>query len=103
MGYVIQIDNGPTLYHARDTALFSSMALVGERFRPTFAMLPIGGHFTMDAGAAAHAARLMKAKTVIPMHFGTFPVLAGKPEQLRAALKGAAKVVELHPGEAVSL
>ncbi|MFN0062085.1 MAG: metal-dependent hydrolase [Myxococcaceae bacterium] len=103
LGYVIQIDNGPTLYHAGDTALFSSMALIGERMRPSVAMLPIGGHFTMDAEAAAHAARLVKAKTVIPMHFGTFPVLAGKPEQLRGALKGAAKVLELKPGEAVSL
>jgi L-ascorbate metabolism protein UlaG (beta-lactamase superfamily) len=69
-------------------------------------MLPIGGHFTMDPTGAALAAKLLKVKTVIPMHFGTFPALSGTPDELRAALKKEkvnAKVVELKPGDSVPL
>jgi L-ascorbate metabolism protein UlaG (beta-lactamase superfamily) len=106
MGFVIEIDKGPTLYHAGDTGAFSSMALIAEQFHPTAAMLPIGGHFTMDPSAAALAAKLLKVKTVLPMHYGTFPQLAGTPAELKAALqksKVTAKVLELVPGTTTSL
>jgi L-ascorbate metabolism protein UlaG (beta-lactamase superfamily) len=106
MGFVIQIDNGPTIYHAGDTGFFSSMALIAERYHPTVAMLPIGGHFTMDPQGAALAQKLLKVKTILPMHYGTFPLLAGNPEQLKAALKAAkvtATVMELQPGGKTSL
>lgn len=106
MGYVIQIDGGPTLYHAGDTDVFGDMALIAERYKPTHAMLPIGGHFTMNPEGAAHAAKLLKVKTVVPMHFGTFPALAGTPQQLAAALKKTApgaKMVEATIGTALSL
>lgn len=106
MGYVIEIARGPRLYHAGDTDAFSSMALIGERYKPTHALLPIGGHFTMDPAGAAVALRLLKAKTVIPMHFGTFPMLTGNPAELKAAIKkarGTAKVLELQPGKATAL
>lgn len=106
MGYVIQIDGGPTLYHAGDTDVFSDMALIAERYKPTHAMLPIGGHFTMDPTGAALAAKLLKVKTVVPMHFGTFPALAGTPDQLKAALKKtapSATMVEAKIGESISL
>jgi L-ascorbate metabolism protein UlaG (beta-lactamase superfamily) len=104
LGFVIEIAKGPTLYHAGDTDVFAGMSLIAERYHPTIAMLPIGGHFTMDPVGAALAAKLLKVKTVIPMHFGTFPALAGTPDELRAALKkdkASAKVVvlELKPGE----
>ncbi len=102
MGFVIEIAKGPTIYHAGDTDVFSGMSLIAERYHPTIAMLPIGGVFTMDPAGAALAAKLLKVKTVIPMHFGTFPALAGTPDQLRDALKKAkssAKVVELKPGD----
>lgn len=105
MGYVIQIDNGPTLYHAGDTDAFQSMALIAERFKPTVAMLPIGGHFTMDPVDAAAAAKLLKARTIVPMHYGTFPLLKGTPEELQAALKKArisAKMQAPKPGESVT-
>lgn len=88
VGYVIEVANGPTIYHAGDTDAFGDMALIAERYHPTIAMLPIGGHFTMDPKGAALAAKLLKVKTVVPMHFGTFPALAGTPQQLRAELKG---------------
>ncbi len=106
LGFVIVVDNGPVLYHAGDTAVFSSMALIGERYKVTHAMLPIGGNFTMDPVDAATAAKLLKAKTILPMHYGTFEVLKGTPEELRAALKKErvnAQVVEAKPGTAISL
>ncbi|MGA9525712.1 MAG: metal-dependent hydrolase [Myxococcaceae bacterium] len=102
MGYVIQIDNGPVLYHAGDTDAFSSMELIAERYKPTVALLPIGGYYTMDPNGAAVAARILKVKTVVPMHYGTFPLLKGTPEELTAALKkqrSAAKVQVATPGQ----
>ncbi|HSY39922.1 MAG TPA: metal-dependent hydrolase [Polyangia bacterium] len=106
LGFVIEIAKGPTIYHAGDTDVFTGMSLIAERYHPSIAMLPIGGHFTMDPTGAALAAKLLKVKTVIPMHFGTFPALSGTPDELRAALKKEkvnAKVVELKPGDSVPL
>jgi len=74
VGYVITIDKGPTIYHAGDTDVFSSMALIADRYRPTVALLPIGGHYTMGPDGAALAAKLLRVKTVVPMHYGTFPL-----------------------------
>lgn len=106
LGFVLQIKDGPTLYHAGDTAVFTSMGLIKERFAPVVAMLPIGGHFTMDPQDAAIAARLLGAKTILPMHFGTFPLLKGTPAELDTAMKrrGAwGTVREVRPGETVKL
>jgi L-ascorbate metabolism protein UlaG (beta-lactamase superfamily) len=78
------------------------MALIQQLYEPELAFLPIGDHFTMDPHQAAHAARLLKVKKVIPMHFGTFPALTGRPEQLVEKLKGdAIEVWTLKQGEAV--
>jgi L-ascorbate metabolism protein UlaG (beta-lactamase superfamily) len=102
VGFVLQIDNGPTLYHAGDTGLFTDMAMIADVYHPSVAMLPIGGHFTMDPALAAIATKMLKVKTVVPMHFGTFPALAGTPAELTAAIKkehGTAKVMELTPGK----
>jgi L-ascorbate metabolism protein UlaG (beta-lactamase superfamily) len=106
LGFVIQIDNGPTLYHGGDTGVFSSMSVIGERFKPTFALLPVGGHFTMDPAGAAEAARLLGHPTVVPMHYGTFPLLTGSPEKLEAEVKktkGRAKVKSLEIGKTTAL
>ncbi|MGC3997438.1 MAG: metal-dependent hydrolase [Anaeromyxobacter sp.] len=101
MGFVIRIKDGPTLYHTGDTDLTQDMKLIPERYGPVDVLLAcIGGHFTMDAAGAALAASFVKAKVVVPMHFGTFPLLTGTPQQLEAALKGKAKVVVLEPGKA---
>lgn len=102
LGFVIEIKGGPTIYHSGDTDAFSSMALIGTRYKPTIGLLAIGGHFTMDPDGAALAAKLVGLKTVIPMHFGTFPVLSGTPAQLTEGLKkqkSLAKVLEMKPGE----
>jgi L-ascorbate metabolism protein UlaG (beta-lactamase superfamily) len=106
MGFVIEIEKGPIVYHAGDTDVFQSMSLIAERYHPTVALLPIGGHFTMDPVGAALAAKMLKVKTVVPMHFGTFPMLAGTPEALAAGLKkqhAAAKMMEFKPGVSQSL
>jgi L-ascorbate metabolism protein UlaG (beta-lactamase superfamily) len=105
LGFVIEIDHGPTLYHAGDTDVFASMALIAERFHPTVALLPIGGHYTMGPAGAALAAKLLKVKTVVPMHYGTFPALKGTPAELKQELKKQhvrAQVLAPKPGETLS-
>ncbi len=105
-GFIVEVENGFRFYFAGDTDVFGDMRLIGERFRPELAMLPIGGHFTMDPAAAAIATELLGVKHVVPMHFGTFPILAGTPDALRSALAGRGLGdVEVHavqPGGAVS-
>ena len=103
LGFVVQIKGGPTIYHTGDTALFGEMKRIGERFHPNVMLACIGGHFTMDPRDAAIAAREVGAKTVVPMHFGTFPVLTGTPEEFATELKKAApraKMMLLTVGEA---
>src|SRR5262252_3948125 len=85
-GFVITIRNGPTIYHTGDTDLFSDMALV-SRFHTIDVMLVcIGDHFTMGPPRAAEAVKLVGPRTVIPMHYGTFPVLTGTPEAFEGQL-----------------
>jgi L-ascorbate metabolism protein UlaG (beta-lactamase superfamily) len=85
-GFVLELPGGYRIYHAGDTAAFGDMALIRELARPDLALLPIGGHYTMDPSGAALAVELLGVRDVIPMHYGTFPILAGTPDQLRAAL-----------------
>jgi L-ascorbate metabolism protein UlaG (beta-lactamase superfamily) len=86
-GFLVMIDGGPTIYHTGDTDVFGDMALIPQ-FAPVDVMLAcIGGHFTMDPSRAARAAKLVKPKSIVPMHYGTFPLLAGTPEQLAKELK----------------
>lgn len=99
-GYVIEFEDGFKLYHSGDTAVFSDMALIGKLLRPDVAILPIGDHYTMGPRSAAEAVRLLDVKTVIPMHFGTFPVLVGTPEDLRKEASDVAdlEVLDVNPG-----
>ena len=99
-GFVVRLENGQSFYFAGDTALFSDMKLIGEIYRPDIAFLPIGDRFTMGPDTAAMAARWLNAKQVVPMHYGTFPLLTGTPAQLKQALSGTSiQVLELKPGE----
>jgi L-ascorbate metabolism protein UlaG (beta-lactamase superfamily) len=101
-GWVLEFPGGARIYHAGDTMVFGDMALIGELFRPDVALLPIGGHYVMDPAQAAHAARLLGVTTVVPMHYGTFPILAGTPTELTTALEGSGiEVAELTIGEPV--
>ncbi|GAB6147478.1 metal-dependent hydrolase [Stetteria hydrogenophila] len=100
-GVVIQSSEG-TVYHAGDTGLMSEMQFIGEIYKPDIALLPIGGHFTMDPVEAAKAVELLKPKVAIPMHYATFPVLYGKPEEFKRLVEERApgvEVVILKPGE----
>lgn len=86
VGFVIELEDGARLYHAGDTRAFSDMQLIRDLYRPDVAFLPIGDHYTMGPAEAALAVEFLGVRDVIPMHYGTFPVLAGRPEHLRAAL-----------------
>jgi L-ascorbate metabolism protein UlaG (beta-lactamase superfamily) len=104
VGFVIQVKGGPTLYHTGDTDVTLDMKQIPERYGAVDYLLAcIGGHFTMDPAGAALAAGYVKAKTVIPMHFGTSPALKGTPRELEDALKGKAKVRVLEPGKPTPL
>jgi L-ascorbate metabolism protein UlaG (beta-lactamase superfamily) len=101
-GYVLTWQDGRRIYFSGDTNVFSDMALIHELYSPELAFLPIGDHYTMGPLEAAKAVELLQVKTLIPMHFGTFPLLTGTPEALREKLKGSAtKVWALKPGETV--
>ncbi len=101
-GYIITQKDGRRIYFAGDTALFSDMSLIAELYQPELAFLPIGDFYTMGPHEAAHAARLLKVKKVIPMHYGTFPALTGRPEELAARVrKDGIEVWPIKPGETV--
>ena len=98
-GYVLTIPDSPTLYHAGDTAVFGDMKLISELYQPEVAMLPIGGHFTMGPKEAAMAARFIGAKTILPLHWGTFPPLKGTPAELATLVDSGVRVVQWVPGD----
>jgi L-ascorbate metabolism protein UlaG (beta-lactamase superfamily) len=102
-GFVVRFENGFTLYHAGDTGVFGDMKIIGEIYQPELSLLPIGSHFTMDPREAAYAAKLIGSKFVIPMHYGTFPVLTGTVEDFQKWMKDVpqTKVLTVKPGETV--
>ena len=104
-GFVVAFENGFSVYHAGDTALFGDMKFIGQLYAPTVALLPIGGLYTMAPREAAVACTLIKPSYVIGMHYGTFPVLTGTPAELRRHLpvNMRKRVLELVPGEPVTL
>ncbi|HAK54868.1 MAG: metal-dependent hydrolase [Vicinamibacterales bacterium] len=98
-GYVVRLEDGRALYFAGDTDVFGDMALIKRLHAPEIAFLPIGDHYTMGPKGAALAAELLGVRQVIPMHYGTFPVLTGTPEALRPLLPAGVELLELQPGE----
>jgi L-ascorbate metabolism protein UlaG (beta-lactamase superfamily) len=101
-GFVLTIEDGPIIYHAGDTSLYSDMQLLRELYHPELAILPIGDHYTMGPKAAAMAAKYVGARKVLPVHYGTFPVLTGTPDQLRGFLEGSGiEVRAINPGESL--
>jgi len=101
VGFVLTIANGPVLYHAGDTAVFSDMKLIKELYHPELAMLPIGGFYTMGPREAALAAQFIEPKAILPIHFGTFPPLTGTPDQLNEYLNGSIEIIRVAPGESI--
>jgi L-ascorbate metabolism protein UlaG (beta-lactamase superfamily) len=100
-GYIIEVADDVTIYHAGDTGVFGDMELIPELYAPDVAFLPIGGHYTMDPGHAAYAViNLLDTPIVVPIHYGTFPPLKGTPEEFQAALsKWSGEVVVMQPGD----
>jgi L-ascorbate metabolism protein UlaG (beta-lactamase superfamily) len=98
-GLVINI-GGVTVYHLGDTCLFGDMKLIAERTPVDVACVPMGGHYTMGIDDAAYACGLIGADTVLPMHYGTFPVIDADPAEFKAKVEGStsSKVVVLEPG-----
>ncbi len=103
-GLVIEL-GGKTVYHLGDTALFGDLRLIGERHAPDVALVPIGGHFTMDRHDAAYACGLLGAKTVIPCHYDTFPPIETDAEAFKQQVESetSSAVVILAPGESHEL
>lgn len=101
-GFILHFADGRNAYFAGDTSVFSDMALYRELYAPQLAFLPIGDYYTMDPKQAALAVRLLGVKRVIPIHFGTFPILSGTPAELAALVKAdGVDVWELQPGNPV--
>jgi L-ascorbate metabolism protein UlaG (beta-lactamase superfamily) len=79
------------------------MTLIAKLLKPDWALLPIGDFYTMGPASAAEAIRLLGVKTVIPMHWGTFPALTGTPDQLRSEAADIAglEIVDMSPGDTI--
>ena len=103
VGFVVELEDGSRIYYAGDTNVFGDMRLIGELYKPDIAILPIGGHYTMGPREAALAVELLGAGEVMPIHYGTFPILAGTPEVLASELAarglGDVRVRAPKPGE----
>ncbi len=99
------IDSGKVVYHAGDTCVYGDMKITGELYNPEVALLPIGGFFTMDPRQAALAASFIGAKTVVPMHYGTWEPIEQDPEEFKRLVEESskAKVVVLNPGESLEV
>ena len=100
--FLLQFADGRRAFFAGDTCVFSDMALYKELYAPELAVLPIGDYYTMDPKQAAMAARLLGVKKVIPIHFGSFPILSGTPRELAALVHSQGiEMWELTPGQTV--
>jgi L-ascorbate metabolism protein UlaG (beta-lactamase superfamily) len=99
-GFIIELENGFKIYHMGDTGLFGDLVFIAAYYRPDLVLMPIGGHFVMDPRDAAFATReYLKPRFVIPMHYGTNPMLKGTPEEYRQALgETETRVISLDPG-----
>ena len=100
-GIVVGAD-GKRVYFAGDTCVFGDMALIKRLYAPDVAVLPIGGHYTMGPNEAAVALELLGTNRCVPCHFGTFPVLTGSPDELRA-LAPNVTVEDVQPGGTITI
>jgi L-ascorbate metabolism protein UlaG (beta-lactamase superfamily) len=104
VGWIIELENGFRIYHAGDTAAFGDMRLIGDRFKPDVALVPIGGHFTMDPAEAAWAVKeLLRPKAVIPMHYGANPLTRGTAKEFVDAMGSSPiRVIVAVPGQPIA-
>jgi L-ascorbate metabolism protein UlaG (beta-lactamase superfamily) len=101
-GFVVEFENGLKVYCAGDTDVFSDMELIARLHSPDVAILPIGDHFTMGPRAAAVALELLGTSRCIPIHWGTFPLLTGTPDELKQHAPSVELLVP-EPGETITL
>ncbi len=103
-GYVVQFESGFTVYHAGDTNVFGDMKIIGDLYSPDLCLLPIGGLYTMSPREATYACQFLGAQRVVPMHYGTFPALAGTPADFREQAEGIVglDILVMKPGETLS-
>ena len=102
VGYIVQMPSGFTFYHAGDTCVFGDMAIWGALYPLDLALLPVGGFFTMDARQAALACKMLKTRALLPLHWGTFPLLASGIDELKTELANQApdcRLIDLKPGD----
>lgn len=101
-GYVVRLPGGYTFYHMGDTDVFSDLQMIGEFHHPDLVFMPIGDNYTMGPRTAAYACRLLNVSAVVPIHWGTFPILTGTPEAFAEELGSLdvdCELVVLQPGE----
>ena len=104
VGFILKFSNGKTLYHAGDTGVFGDMKMIGSYYRPDLALVPIGGSYTMGPKEAAYAVdELLRPGKVIPIHYGTFPILKGTPAEFNQHLKNKKNLKIINPGDMVEL
>ena len=102
-GFVVRLEDGRRIYFAGDTGVFGDMRLIREMYAPEIAFLPIGDHYTMNPAGAALACEMLGVRQVVPMHYGTFPVLTGSPDELKRLVEpSGVDVLVLKPGETAS-
>jgi L-ascorbate metabolism protein UlaG (beta-lactamase superfamily) len=101
-GIVVELEDGTKVYFAGDTCVFGDMQLIGRIYEPDVAVLPIGGHYTMDPKEAAVALELLGTKRCVPCHYGTFPPLKGTPQELKQLAPGV-DIAEIEPGDSIDL
>ncbi len=100
---MLELD-GVRVYHAGDNCLNMEMKVIGETMPPDIALLPIGGTYTMGIDDAVVAAKWLGAKTVIPMHYNTFPTIVADEEEFKRKAEAAGlKCVILTPGDSIEL
>ena len=102
-GIVVALEDGKKLYFAGDTCVFGDMQLIGRIYEPEVAILPIGDHFTMGPKEAAVALELLGSRRCVPCHYGTFPLLHGSPDELRALAPAGVEIVAVEPGGTIEL
>ena len=101
-GVVVELD-GKKIYHAGDTGLTYDMKIIGEFFHPDLSFIPIGDRYTMGVGSAARAVEFVQTKKVIPIHYGTFPIVSADPEEFKRRVGDTAEVIILKPGGSYNL
>ena len=101
-GIVVELEDGKKIYFAGDTCVFGDMQLIARIYEPDLAVLPIGDHFTMGPREAAVALELLGNPRCVPCHYGTFPILHGRPDQLQE-LAPSAQVESVDPGGTITL